>query len=74
MTYASAHHTKCDLYARATRSKSFFNSDSDGNRTRVTAVKGRCLNRLTTEPWVLNYKKTTLYKCLAKVLSLRLLH
>ena len=25
-------------------------SDSDGNRTRVTAVKGRCLNRLTTEP------------------------
>ena len=27
-----------------------FFSDSDGNRTRVTAVKGRCLNRLTTEP------------------------
>ena len=25
-------------------------SDSNGNRTRVTAVKGRCLNRLTTEP------------------------
>ena len=25
-------------------------SDSDGNRTRVTAVKGRCLNRLTMEP------------------------
>ena len=25
-------------------------SDSDGNRTRVTAVKGRCLDRLTTEP------------------------
>ena len=25
-------------------------SDSDENRTRVTAVKGRCLNRLTTEP------------------------
>ena len=24
--------------------------DSDGNRTRVTAVKGRCLNRLTMEP------------------------
>ena len=24
--------------------------DSDGNRTRVTAVKGRCLNLLTTEP------------------------
>ena len=27
-----------------------FQNDSDGNRTRVTAVKGRCLNRLTTEP------------------------
>ena len=27
-----------------------FVNDSDGNRTRVTAVKGRCLNRLTTEP------------------------
>ena len=27
-----------------------FPNDSDGNRTRVTAVKGRCLNRLTTEP------------------------
>ena len=28
----------------------YFIDDSDGNRTRVTAVKGRCLNRLTTEP------------------------
>ena len=25
-------------------------NDSTGNRTRVTAVKGPCLNRLTTEP------------------------
>ena len=25
-------------------------NDPDGNRTRVTAVKGRCLNRLTTGP------------------------
>ena len=25
-------------------------SDSYGNRTRVTAVKGRCLDRLTKEP------------------------
>ena len=31
-------------------------NDSDENRTRVTAVKGRCLNRLTTEP----YKKGSL--------------
>ena len=27
-----------------------FKSDSYGNRTRVTAVKGRCLDRLTKEP------------------------
>ena len=26
-------------------------NDSNGNRTRVTAVKGRCLNRLTKEPY-----------------------
>ena len=25
--------------------------DSYGNRTRVTAVKGRCLSRLTNEPY-----------------------
>ena len=25
--------------------------DSTGNRTRVTAVKGRCLDRLTMEPY-----------------------
>ena len=29
---------------------SFHSSDSYGNRTRVTAVKGRCLDRLTKEP------------------------
>ena len=29
----------------------FFLNDSYGNRTRVTAVKGRCLNRLTKEPY-----------------------
>ncbi len=32
--------------------KRFRANDSDGNRTRVTAVKGRCLNRLTTEPYL----------------------
>ena len=36
--------------------------DPDENRTRVTAVKGRCLNRLTMEPYliikVLNLQKT----------------
>ena len=29
-----------------------FCGDPDGNRTRVTAVKGRCLDRLTTGPLV----------------------
>ena len=28
----------------------FHCGDPDGNRTRVTAVKGRCLSRLTTGP------------------------
>ena len=28
-----------------------FNGDATGNRTRVTAVKGRCLNRLTIAPY-----------------------
>ena len=27
------------------------NGDPTGNRTRVTAVKGRCLDRLTMEPY-----------------------
>ena len=31
-------------------------SDSYGNRTRVTAVKGRCLNRLTKEPYFIFLK------------------
>ena len=30
-------------------------SDSYGNRTRVTAVKGRCLDRLTKEPCLVTY-------------------
>ena len=30
--------------------KNICTNDSNGNRTRVTAVKGRCLNRLTMEP------------------------
>ena len=29
-----------------------YRGDPDGNRTRVTAVKGRCLNRLTTGPYI----------------------
>ena len=29
------------------------NGDPDENRTRVTAVKGRCLSRLTTGPYKL---------------------
>ena len=38
------------LRVRRIRSALFF-GDPDGNRTRVTAVKGRCLNRLTTGPY-----------------------
>ena len=36
---------KADAFASA-----FLFGDPDGNRTRVTAVKGRCLSRLTTGP------------------------
>ncbi len=38
---------------------SIFFSDSYGNRTRVTAVKGRCLNRLTKEPFFCFSEKLT---------------
>ena len=38
-----------------------FFGDPDENRTRVTAVKGRCLNRLTTGPYSIVRVKT-LYK------------
>ena len=40
----------CQLSHIGIHNKYFIFSDSDGNRTRVTAVKGRCLNRLTMEP------------------------
>ena len=33
---------------------SFFIGDPYGNRTHVTAVKGRCLNRLTNGPYLQN--------------------
>ncbi len=36
-------------------------NDSDGNRTRVTAVKGRCLNRLTTEPYFKQFTRDESY-------------
>ena len=36
-----------------------FKNDSNGNRTRVTAVKGRCLNRLTMEPYAFPALKLT---------------
>ena len=41
----------CQLSHIGIHNKYFIFSDSDGNRTRVTAVKGRCLNRLTKEPY-----------------------
>ena len=40
------------LIAKKTPLRCLFYGDPDGNRTRVTAVKGRCLNRLTTGPLV----------------------
>ena len=47
----------CHIYATFFRynapcsKNTYHNNDSYGNRTRVTAVKGRCLNRLTKEPY-----------------------
>ena len=40
-----------DIKKAANRNSSRRCGDPDGNRTRVTAVKGRCLNRLTTGPY-----------------------
>ena len=37
----------------------FHLNDSYGNRTRVTAVKGRCLDRLTKEPYALYLRTKT---------------
>ena len=37
---------------KAPKIMSAFYGDPDENRTRVTAVKGRCLDRLTTGPLV----------------------
>ena len=42
------------LYTKENRSKAYAllrHGDPDENRTRITAVKGRCLNRLTTGPY-----------------------
>ena len=36
-------------------------SDSTGNRTRVTAVKGRCLDRLTMEPYAITTSMVTAF-------------
>ena len=33
-----------------------FYGDSYGNRTRVTGVRGRCLNRLTNEPYLVHHQ------------------
>ena len=49
----------CQLSHIGIHNKYFIFSDSDGNRTRVTAVKGRCLNRLTTEPYLYSFIKKT---------------
>ena len=45
--------------------------DPDENRTRVTAVKGRCLNRLTTGPYMRGlkpfYENTSVGRCVELV-------
>ena len=38
------------LFAQHGHIKEFYNGDPYENRTRVTAVKGPCLNRLTNGP------------------------
>ena len=47
------------------------NGDPDENRTRVTAVKGRCLNRLTTGPYMRGlkpfYENTSVGRCVELV-------
>ena len=37
---------------RSTQKSTSYSGDPDENRTRVTAVKGRCLDRLTTGPYL----------------------
>ena len=39
-------------FSKTTAIGYFSFGDPDENRTRVTAVKGRCLNRLTTGPYL----------------------
>ena len=51
----------CQLSHIGIHNKYFIFSDSDGNRPRVTAVKGRCLNRLTTGPQRSLSRVTVLY-------------
>ena len=41
----------------------FFSGDSYENRTRVTAVKGRCLNRLTKEPYLFGKNRKFIPNC-----------
>ena len=47
------------------------NGDSYGTRTRVTAVKGRCLNRLTKGPLIENY--LSIYRNIKNVNAISLL-
>ena len=44
--------TKCNKKTTASQWCSRFSGDPYENRTRVTAVKGRCLNRLTNGPYI----------------------
>ena len=50
-----------------------FSGDPSGNRTRVTAVKGRCLDRLTNGPYKGQPSKTLTYSFFYLYLQKRLL-
>ena len=52
-----------DIEKRHLQEVSFFNGDSYENRTRVTAVKGRCLNRLTKEPYLFGKNRKFIPNC-----------
>ena len=49
---------------------SFTLGDPDENRTRVTAVKGRCLNRLTTGPYMRGSKALLLNTSVGRCVDL----
>ena len=61
------------LYTHIHKICKYFFNDSYGNRTRVTAVKGRCLNRLTKEPFLYaSQRSSCLIYCTFKTTHVKL--